>query len=304
MAPNKKGGAPKKPYNKSYAPQEKNKPNVKKSLDNYKKRQGPASKQDPVSIDAQPDGSLVIGRNAVRELLKTGRAVDKIFVRRGDREGSIVVIVAEAIKRGIPVIEVDGAKLDTMARSGHHQGVIAMAAEKEYVAVDDILDIAKQRGETPLIVVSDGIEDPYNLGALIRVAECAGAQGLIIPKRHNAGLTASVAKTSAGAIEHLAIAKVSNIASTLDVLKKAGVWIFAAEVGGTPYYETDFALPAAIVFGSEGNGVGKLVLEKCDFRVSIPMYGKINSLNVSTSASVILCHAARMQRAAKAPSAT
>ena len=243
-----------------------------------------------------PAAGIIVGRNAVRELLKSDRAIDKILVRRGDREGSIVVLVAEAIGKGIPVIETDAAKLDSLSGSENHQGIVAMAAEKDYVSVDEILAIAEERGEKPLIVIADCIEDPYNLGALIRCAECAGAHGIIVPKRHAVGLTPAVTKASAGAIEHMAIAKVSNIATTIEELKKKGLWIFASEAGGSPYYETDFDTPAAIVFGSEGNGVGRLIKERSDFIVSIPMYGKVNSLNVSTAASVILCHAARMQR--------
>lgn len=238
----------------------------------------------------------VIGRNAVRELLKSGRPIDKLMVQRGEREGSIVVLVAEAIERGIPVIEVEKAKLDKLAAFAPHQGVIALAAEKEYVEVEDILKIAEERGETPLIVISDGITDPYNLGALIRCAEGVGAHGLILPKRRAVGLTPLVSKASAGAIEHLAIAKASNIAMTIDKLKEKGIWTFAAEAGGDAYYDTDMSVPSAIVFGSEGDGVSELVKKKCDYTVSIPMYGKVNSFNVSTAASVILAEASRQQR--------
>ena len=241
--------------------------------------------------------SVVAGRNAVRELLRSDRSVDKIFVRRGDREGSIVVLVAEAVNRHIPVVEADRSKLDQLSGGAVHQGIVALAAEKEYVSVDDILNIAKERGEAPLIAIADGIADPYNLGSLIRCAEGAGAHGLIIPKRRAVGLTSVVSKSSAGAIEHLAIAKVSSISAAVEDLKKKGIWTYAAEAGGTPYYETDFSGPAAIVFGSEGSGIQESVLRKCDFVVSIPMYGKVNSFNVSTAASVILCEAARRHRA-------
>ena len=238
----------------------------------------------------------VAGRNAVRELLRSGRSVDKIYVKSGGREGSIVVIVAEAVGRQIPIVEVTQDKLTQLAGGTHHQGIVALAAEKQYTDVDGILKIAKERGEKPLIVIADGIEDPQNLGAMIRCAECAGAHGIIIPKRRAVGLTPIVAKASAGAIEHMAVAKVTNLADTILKLKKEGVWVFAAEAGGTPYYEADFNVPAAIVFGSEGFGVGHLIKERCDMTVSIPMYGHVNSLNVSAAASVILCHAARMQR--------
>ena len=242
---------------------------------------------------------IVIGRNAVSELLKSERTIDKLYVRKGNREGSLTLIVAQAIEKRIPVVEVELSKLDYMSGGANHQGVVAMASLKEYVDVDDILEIANQRGEKPLIVIADCIEDPHNLGALIRCAECAGAHGIIIPKRHAVGITPAVYKSSAGAIEHMAIAKVSNIATTIEDLKKKGIWIYASEAGGTPYYETDYDCPCAIVLGSEGNGVGKLIKDKSDFIISIPMYGKVNSLNVSTAASVILCHVARMQRGSK-----
>ncbi|MBR6676056.1 MAG: 23S rRNA (guanosine(2251)-2'-O)-methyltransferase RlmB [Clostridia bacterium] len=243
--------------------------------------------------------SVVVGRNAVRELLRSGRSIDKIFTKAGVREGSVTVIIAEAIEKKIPVVEVTQEKLDSLAQGTVHQGIVAMAAEKEYTDVDGILAIASERGEKPLVVIADGIEDPHNMGALIRCAECAGAHGIIIPKRRSVGITATVAKASAGALEHMAIAKVSNISATIDELKKKGLWIYAAEAGGNAYYETDFDTAAAIVFGREGFGVGKAIKEKSDFIVSIPMYGKVNSLNVSTAASVVLCHAARMQREAK-----
>lgn len=247
-------------------------------------------------LEEMEDTGLVIGRNAVRELLKSDREIDKILVRRGDREGSIVVLVAMAVERGIPVVEVDKDKLDRMAGFAPHQGIVAMAAQKEYCTPEDILEIARERGEAPLIVIADGITDPYNLGALIRCAEGCGAHGLIIPKRRAVGLTPLVSKASAGAVEHLAIAKVSNIGAVVRMLKKEGVWVFVAEAGGKPYYETDFKGPCALVFGSEGNGVSDLVTKEADFVTSIPMYGKVNSFNVSTAASVILAEAAKQHR--------
>ncbi len=240
--------------------------------------------------------NIVVGRNALRELLRSGRAIDKIFVQKGAREGSIVAIVGEAIERKIPVVEAEKAKLDKMSGFAMHQGVVAMAAEKEYCSVDDILDIARERGEKPLIVISDGISDPHNLGALIRCAEGVGAHGIIIPKRRAVGLTAVVSKASAGAIEHLAVAKVPNIAACIDELKEKGVWIFSAEAGGEAYYNTDLNCACALVFGSEGDGVSKLVKDKSDYIVSIPMYGKVNSFNVSTAAAIILAEASRQQR--------
>ena len=269
--------------------------NNNRSNKNYKDRNDKKYNRAPETAREEIPEGLVVGRNAVRELLKSGRAIDKILVRRGDREGSIIVITAEAISRGIPVVEVDKAKLDSMTGQAPHQGIVAMAAEKEYCDVEDILRIAEERGEPPLIAISDGITDPHNLGALIRCAEGVGAHGLIIPKRRASGLTPVVTKSSAGAIEHLAIAKVTNIASTVEELKKSGVWVYAAEAGGASCYETDFSGPCAIVFGSEGEGVSKLVTERCDAVVSIPMYGHVNSFNVSTAAAVMLCQAKKCQ---------
>ncbi len=248
---------------------------------------------EPISLSDEQ--APVAGRNAVRELLRSGRSIDKIFVKSGQREGSLVAIVAQARNQHIPISEVAQEKLDQLARGANHQGVVAVAAEKDYTDIDGILNIAAERGEMPLVVIADSIEDPHNLGALIRCAECAGAHGVVIPKRRSAGLTPVVSKASAGALEHMAIAKVPNIAQAVTELKEKGLWVFVSEADGSPYYETDFCVPAAIVLGSEGAGVSKTVRDKSDFTVSIPMYGKINSLNVSTAASVILCHAARMQ---------
>ena len=239
---------------------------------------------------------LIIGRNAVRELLKSGRTIDKLLVQKGEREGSIVVLVAEAIERHIPVVETDRAKLDKMTNYAVHQGVVAMAAEKEYCTVEDILAIAEERGEKPFIVIADGITDPHNLGAVIRCAEGVGAHGLIIPKRRAVGLTPAVSKASCGAIEHLAVAKVTNIAATVDELKERGIWIFSAEAGGEAYYDTDFNCPCAIVLGSEGDGVSKIVKDRSDYITSIPMYGKVNSFNVSTAAAVILAEVSKQHR--------
>lgn len=273
----------------------------RKNTTDYKKRDKNAyytkpREEQPVT-DEETASTVVCGRNAVHELLKSGRSIDKLFVRRGDREGSITVIVAEAIAQKIPVIEVDKAKIDALACGANHQGVVAMAAAKEYVSLDDILEIAKERGEKPLIVIADEIADPHNLGAIIRCAEGAGAHGLVIPKRRASGLTAVVDKSSAGALEHLAIAKVSNLAAAIDELKEKGVWVYGAEADGTPYYSTKFDSATAIVVGSEGFGISRLIREKCDFIISIPMYGNVNSFNVSCAAAVILCEAAKQMRA-------
>ena len=266
-----------------------------KKFDSYKNRDGYKNGNREADTEEMNEG-LVIGRNAVRELLKSGRAIDKILVQKGEREGSIVVLVAEAIERHIPIVESDKAKLDKLTNFSAHQGIVAMAAEKEYCSVDDILKIAEDRGEKPFIIIADGIADPHNLGAIIRCAEGMGAHGLIIPKRRAVGLTSTVSKASCGAIEHLAIAKVTNIPSTVEALKEKGIWIFAAEAGGESYYDTDFKCPCAIVLGSEGDGVSKLVKDRADYIVSIPMYGKINSFNVSTAAAVILAEVSKQHR--------
>lgn len=253
----------------------------------------------PRASDAEAIPGIVYGRNEVRELLRSGRSVDKLFIRRGELQGSVNVIIGEASERGIPIIEVEKEKLDQLCGGGVHQGVAAMAAEKEYCTVGDILKIAEERGETPFIAICDGIEDPYNLGALIRCAECAGVHGVIIPKRRSAGLTPVASKASAGAIEHMAIAKVTNIAATIDELKEAGVWTYAAEAGGEDIYSTDLDRPSALVFGSEGDGVSRLVKEKCDYIISVPMYGHVNSMNVSTAAAVVLTEAAHQRHKGK-----
>lgn len=246
-------------------------------------------------IHGDYENGAVIGRSAVRELLKSERPIDKILVQKGERTGSITVLVAQAIARKIPVIEVERQKLDSVSGFAPHQGIVAMAAEKEYCTVADILAIAEERGEAPLVVICDGVTDPYNLGAIIRCAECCGAHGLVIPKRRAAGLTPLVTKASAGAIEHLAIAKVANIASAVEELKEAGVWTYAAETGGNSLWKTDFSGPCAIVMGSEGDGVSQIVKKVCDGIVSIPIYGQVNSFNVSTAAAVILAEVARQQ---------
>ena len=277
---------------------------MEKKYNNGKGAQKGAGRRD-IKRDARPNDrresdemteGLIIGRNAVRELLRSGRTIDKILVQKGEREGSIVVLVAEAIDRHIPVVETDRVKLDRMTNYSVHQGIVAMAAEKEYCTVEDILAIAEERGEKPFIVIADGITDPHNLGAVIRCAEGVGAHGLIIPKRRSGGLTPAVSKASCGAIEHLAVAKVTNIAATVDELKEKGIWVFSAEACGDAYYNTDFKCPCAIVLGSEGDGVSKIVKDRSDYIVSIPMYGKVNSFNVSTAAAVILAEVSKQHR--------
>lgn len=241
------------------------------------------------------DENVIIGRNAVKELLSGGRDIDKLYITSGEREGSINLLIGMAKERGIPMFECDRAKLDAMAAGGRHQGIIAIAAEQEYSSIEEIVAYAKERGEQPFVVVCDGIEDPHNLGAVIRSAECAGAHGVIIPKRRAVGLTATVAKASAGALSHMRIAKVTNLPSAVDELKELGLWVYGADMDGNPYYLTDMKGAVALVLGSEGFGISRLVKEKCDFIVSIPMYGQVNSLNVSCAAAVILTEAARQR---------
>ena len=243
----------------------------------------------------EDSANVTAGRNSVRELLASGRDIDKVFVQKGERTGSITVLIAEARARSIPVVECEKAKLDRLSGGINHQGIAAFAAEKEYCEVDDIIAYAAEKNEKPLIVIADKIEDPHNLGALIRAAECAGAHGIIIPKRKGAMLTQVVSKASAGAMEHMRIAKVTNLAVTVDELKEKGLWIFAAEAGGESFYEQDMTCAAAIILGSEGKGVSKLLLDKCDFVLSIPMYGRVNSFNVAAATAVILCEAARQR---------
>ena len=248
------------------------------------------------NLEAEADG-IIEGRNAVIEALRAGTPVDKIYLARGETDSALGHIASTARSRGIVVVECDRRKLDGMSRTHSHQGVIALAAVREYASVDDILNAAEEKGEPPLIVVCDELSDPHNLGAVIRTAECAGAHGVIIPKRRSAGLTAVVAKTSAGAVSHLPVARVANLPSLLKQLKKEGLWIFGAAADGpVSLYEADLKGPAAIVIGSEGSGMSRLVAETCDVLVRIPMKGKLNSLNASAAAAILLYEAVRQRR--------
>lgn len=250
---------------------------------------------DRSEVSAELDETVVIGRNAVKELLCGGRDVDKLYITAGEREGSINQLLGIASERGIPITECDRSKLDAIAKGGRHQGIIAIAAERNYSSIDEILEYANEKGEPPFIVICDGVEDPHNLGAIIRSADCSGAHGIIIPKRRAVGLTATVAKSSAGALEHMRVAKVTNLASAIDDLKERGLWIYAADMDGSTYYKTDMKGAVALVLGSEGFGISRLVKEKCDFTVSIPLYGQVNSLNVSCAAAVLLAEVARQR---------
>ena len=239
------------------------------------------------------NSAVISGRNAVKELLASGRDIDKIYVQKGEREGSVVMLVKKASERKIPIIEVERSKLDSISGVSSHQGIVALAAEHNYSTIEEIIEHAKSLGEAPFVVICDGIEDPHNLGAIIRSAECSGVHGVIIPKRRAVGLTPVVAKSSAGALEHMRVARVTNLAMTLDELKRLGFWIYAADMGGERYCDVDYSGNVAVVLGSEGFGISRLVKEKCDFTVSIPLYGKVNSMNVSCAAAVILTEIAK-----------
>lgn len=249
----------------------------------------------PHQRDAEADG-VIEGRNAVIEALRAGTAIDKIYLAKGDTDSALGHIANTARANGVVVVNADRRKLDEMSRTHAHQGVIAVAAVREYASIEDIFQRAEEQGEAPLIVLCDELSDPHNLGAVIRTAECAGAHGVVIPKRRSAGLTAIVAKTSAGAVSHIPVARVPNLTALMKELQKRGVWIFGAEMNGTTsLYEADLKGPAAIVIGSEGSGMSRLVAETCDFTVSIPMKGKINSLNASAAAAILLYEAVRQR---------
>lgn len=239
---------------------------------------------------------LIEGRNAVIEALRAGRTIDKIYIAKGDVDQTLGHIASKARSAGIVVVEADRRKLDAMSQTHAHQGVIALCAVKEYCTVADILAVAEARGEPPFIIVCDEISDPHNLGAIIRSAECAGAHGVIIPKRRSAGLTAIVDKTSAGAAEHVAIARVPNLSAAISELKKSGLWVYgAAAEGASPMWQTDLTGPVCLVIGSEGDGIGRLVRENCDFLVSIPLKGQISSLNASAAAAVLMYEVLRQR---------
>lgn len=260
-------------------------------------------RRDWTASQEEADG-VIEGRNAVIEAFRAGTAIDKVYLAKEESDATLRYIASEARSKGAVVVEADRRKLDRMSLTHAHQGVIALASVREYARVEDLLEAARKKEEPPLLVVCDGLSDPHNLGAVIRTAECAGAHGVVLPKRRSAGLTAVVAKTSAGAVSHLPVARVPNLPSLLRDLKREGIWIFGSAADGeTSLYEADFKGPAAIVIGSEGAGMGRLVSEYCDFRVRIPMRGKLNSLNASAAAAILLYEAVRQrQRAAERPS--
>ena len=246
-------------------------------------------------IETENDG-VIEGRNAVIEALRAGTAIDKIYIMKGETDSALGHIASAAREKGIVVVDADRRKLDGMSRTHSHQGVIAMAAVREYASVDDILNAAREKGENPLIVVCDELSDSHNLGAVIRTADAAGAHGVIIPNRRSAGLTAVVGKTSAGAVAHVPVARVPNLPALLKELKDEVVWVFGTAADGDRLlYDADLKGPAAIVIGSEGDGMGRLVSETCDFLVRIPMKGKLNSLNASAAAAILLYEAVRQR---------
>lgn len=263
--------------------------------DNFKKNKRDFGKKDfddrddfKRDNDNQPDKDIIFGRNSVSEAIKAERPLDSILVARGERTGSIPKILADAKKSDVPVKEVDRKKLDFMCGHGNHQGIVAVGAVKAYSTVDDIFARAEEKGEAPFIIVCDEIEDPHNLGAIIRTAEAAGAHGVIVPKRRSAPLSFAVAKTSAGAVEFMHVARVTNIPQTLEELKERGVWIYCADMDGETFYNANLKGSVALVIGSEGKGVGRLVKEKCDVVLSMPMKGNINSLNASVAAGILM----------------
>lgn len=261
-----------------------------------KPQRGERKKEFPKREREDAPENMLEGRNAVTEALSAGRTIDKLFVADGDTDRALARICAMAKQAGAVVVPTDRRKLDYMSATGAHQGVIAMVAAHDYASIDDILKKAQDAGEPPLIVICDELSDPHNLGAIIRTAECAGAHGIIIPKRRSVGLTAVVGKASAGALEYMPVARVSNITAAIDTLKKAGVWVYGtAAEGDTTLYKADLKSAAAIVIGNEGEGMSRLVSERCDFKVSIPMKGSISSLNASAAAAIMLYEAVRQR---------
>ena len=239
--------------------------------------------------------NLSVGRNALRELLAGEKDIEKIYVAKGDRDGGLTRLLQGVKERHIPIIQMDKADLDKMAGGIPHQGVVCTVPAEQYSDIADMLALAEERGEKPLLIICDGVEDPHNLGAIIRSAECAGAHGVIIPKRRACGLTGVVSKSSAGALAYMPVARVTNLVATIEELKEKGLWIYAADMDGENFSKADMRGAMALVLGSEGSGISRLVKENCDFVLSIPLYGKVNSLNVSNACAVLLCEAAKQR---------
>lgn len=243
--------------------------------------------QNKQNLDNQRN-DIIAGRNPVMEAIRSGRSIESILAAKGERSGSVVAIIAKAKQKNIPVKDVDSKKLDFLAKGVNHQGIVAQCAVKEYSTLEDIFALAEERGESPFIIVLDKIEDPHNLGAIIRTAECAGAHGVIIPERRSAGLSYTVEKTSAGALEYMPIVRVKNISAVLQKLKDKGIWVYGADMDGEHYKKVNFDGAVALVIGNEGKGISPLVAKDCDVIVSLPMKGKINSLNASVAAGILM----------------
>lgn len=255
------------------------------------------AKSAPLDVVELPE-DMVAGRNAVMEALKGSRSVNKLMIANGSTEGSIKEIIAVAKEKGVNIQYWDRSKLDSIARGIRHQGVLAQVAPVQYAELEDILQVAKDRNEPPFIVLLDELEDPHNLGAILRTADAAGVHGVLIPKHRSCPLSATVAKTSAGAVEHVPVARVGNLVQTIKKLKQEGLWVAAADMDGKDYYDTDLTGPLLLIIGSEGQGVGRLVKEQCDFVVRIPMVGKINSLNASVAGSILMYEAMKQRHKA------
>ena len=243
--------------------------------------------QNKQNLDNQRN-DIIAGRNPVMEAIRSGRSIESILVAKGERSGSVVAIIAKAKQKNIPVKDVDSKKLDFLAKGVNHQGIVAQCAVKEYSTLEDIFALAEERGESPFIIVLDKIEDPHNLGAIIRTAECAGAHGVIIPERRSAGLSYTVEKTSAGALEYMPVVRVKNISAVLQKLKDKGIWVYGADMDGEHYKKVNFDGAVALVIGNEGKGISPLVAKDCDVIVSLPMKGKINYLNASVAAGILM----------------
>ena len=240
--------------------------------------------------------NIICGRNPVLEAVRSGREIDRLLVAHGVSGGSVTEIIAKCKSRGILIKEISPQKLDYYCGGANHQGVAVMFAAQEYSTPEEILEVANSRGEKPFIIVCDEIEDPHNLGAIIRTAEACGVHGIIIPKRRSASLNATVAKSASGALEYMKVARVTNIPNTIDYLKENGIWVFGADMDGDDYTKTDFDIPCALVIGNEGNGISTLTAKKCDGIISLPMFGKINSLNASVAAGVLMYEVVRKRR--------
>ena len=247
------------------------------------------------------NNNIICGRNPVLEALRSGREIDRLFVAHGTGGGSVTAIIAKCRAKGILIKEISPQKLDYYCGGANHQGVAVMFASQEYATVDDMFALAETRGEKPFLIICDAIEDPHNLGAIIRTAEATGVHGVIIPERRSASLNATVAKAACGALEYVPVARVTNIANTIDALKERGVWVFGADMDGDDYTKTDFDTPCALVIGNEGKGIGALTAKKCDAILSLPMLGKINSLNASVAAGILMYEVVRSRKADKQP---